>query len=54
MISAEVERKEEGVVVVVVEEEEVSRTASPVASMPWKVVNRVPTVSLAGIHLVFS
>lgn len=52
MISAEVERKEEGVVVVV--EEEVSRTASPVASMPWKVVNRVPTVSLAGIHLVFS
>lgn len=47
MISAEVERKEDVDKIEVVQE--ASRTASPVASMPWKVVNRVPIVSLAGI-----
>jgi hypothetical protein len=48
MISAEFERKEEVDKVDVVQE--ASRTASPIASMPWKVVNRVPILSLVGIY----
>lgn len=32
--------------------QEESRTGSPMQSMPWKVVNRVPIVSLAGIYFV--
>jgi hypothetical protein len=33
--------------------QEESRTGSPMQTMPWKVVNRVPIVSLAGMTFIF-